>query len=96
MTKDWVTWHEQYQADTPLTRRLAIVQQRIRTALDACAPGSVRVISMCAGDGRDLLGALADHPRRTDVTARLVEFEPALVTRGRERIAATALAHWME
>jgi predicted RNA methylase len=31
---------------------------------------------MCAGQGRDLLGVLADHPRRNDVRARLVELDP--------------------
>jgi hypothetical protein len=32
---------------------------------------------MCAGQGHDVLGALPDHPRRGDVTARLVELDPA-------------------
>ena len=48
-------------------------------------PGPIRVISMCAGEGRDLLGVLGDHPRRADVTGRLVELDPEL--------AATAVAH---
>ncbi len=43
------------------------------------------MISACAGEGRDLLGVLADHPRAADVTARLVELDPEL--------AATAAAH---
>lgn len=30
---------------------------------------------MCAGQGRDLLGALAGHPRAADVRARLVELD---------------------
>ncbi|MGH8978118.1 MAG: SAM-dependent methyltransferase, partial [Acidimicrobiia bacterium] len=30
------------------------------------------------GEGRDLLGVLADHPRAGDVTARLVELDPEL------------------
>ena len=32
--------------------RLAIVQAHLRNALDQCAPGPIRVISMCPGDGR--------------------------------------------
>jgi hypothetical protein len=36
----------------------------------------VRAISLCAGQGRDLIGVLATHPRRDDVTARLVELDP--------------------
>ncbi|GHD35622.1 hypothetical protein GCM10010335_31060 [Streptomyces galbus] len=30
---------------------------------------------MCAGQGRDLIGVLAGHPRRDDVRARLVELD---------------------
>jgi hypothetical protein len=33
---------------------------------------------MCAGQGRDLLGVLADHPRAGDVRGRLVELDPEL------------------
>lgn len=47
---------------------------------------------MCAGDGRDLLGVLPQHPRRADVCARLVELDTSLVVRGRERISASGLA----
>jgi hypothetical protein len=56
---------------------LAIVQRHIRTALDQCAPGPIRVISMCAGQGHDLIGALEGHPRASDVRARLVELHPS-------------------
>jgi hypothetical protein len=52
------------------------VQAHIRDALDQCAPGPIRVISMCAGQGHDLLGALEGHPRAADVRARLVELHP--------------------
>jgi hypothetical protein len=31
---------------------------------------------MCAGQGRDVIGAVRDHPRRADVRARLVELDP--------------------
>ena len=31
---------------------------------------------MCAGQGRDLLGVLADHPRRDEVAALLLELDP--------------------
>jgi hypothetical protein len=74
---DWYDWHDEY--DTPgsgLARRLAVVQRQIGRALDGAAPGPLRALSMCAGQGRDLIGALAGHPRRRDVTARLVELDP--------------------
>jgi hypothetical protein len=35
----------------------------------------VRAISVCAGEGRDLLGVLPTHPRGADVRARLVELD---------------------
>jgi hypothetical protein len=73
---DWLAWHGAY--DRPggvLALRLAAVQERIRLTLDAAPPGSLRVVSVCAGQGRDLIGALADHPRRDDVRARLVELD---------------------
>jgi hypothetical protein len=59
------------------------VQQRIREALDVASPGRLRAVSLCAGQGRDLIGALAGHPRRDDVTARLVELDEANVRAAR-------------
>jgi len=76
MPRDWVEWHESYdRPGSNLQRRLARVQFRVREALDSQPPGPIRVLSMCAGQGRDLLGVLADHPRRADVRARLVELD---------------------
>ncbi|GAA4103731.1 class I SAM-dependent methyltransferase [Actinomadura miaoliensis] len=74
--RDWAEWHRAY--DDPrssLSRRLRTVRQRVREALDVAPAGRLRAVSLCAGQGRDLIGALADHPRRTDVTARLVELD---------------------
>jgi hypothetical protein len=75
--KDWVAWHDRYDEEgSLLARRLAVVQSRIRVALDGFPPGPIRVVSVCAGQGRDLLGVLEDHPRAGDVRARLVELDP--------------------
>jgi hypothetical protein len=38
--------------------------------------GAIQVISLCAGQGRDLLPVIAAHPRRPDICARLVELDP--------------------
>ena len=76
-SRDWYDWHAFY--DDPgsgLSRRLSWVQDQIRAALDAAPPGPIRAISLCAGQGLDLIGVLADHPRAADVTARLVELDP--------------------
>ena len=73
---DWLAWHDEYDnPDSTLARRLIAVQEQIRVALDAAPPGPLRAVSLCAGQGRDLVGALAAHPRRDDVTARLVELD---------------------
>jgi hypothetical protein len=72
----WQAWHDLYDTPTSyLSRRLATVQRHIRAALDQAPPGAIRAISMCAGQGRDLIGVLTDHPRGADVTARLVELD---------------------
>lgn len=73
---DWRVWHDKYDSpDSRMARRLRTVQDQIRTALDSSRPGPLRVISLCAGQGRDLLEVLYDHPRRNDVRARLVELD---------------------
>jgi hypothetical protein len=78
----WLDWHDAYDdPDSPLTHRLAIVRRYIGDALDAAPPGPVRVISMCPGDARDLLGVLERHPRGRDVVGRLVELDPELAAR---------------
>ncbi|WP_336216726.1 SAM-dependent methyltransferase [Nonomuraea sp. LPB2021202275-12-8] len=71
---DWVNWHDDYdRPDSHLGRRLAVVQEAVRSALDS---GAEKVVSLCAGQGRDLLPVLATHPGRDRVRARLVELDP--------------------
>jgi hypothetical protein len=65
------------------SQRLAVVCDWIRFSVEAMPPGPVRTVSICAGDGRDLVGALAEHPRRTDVQGLVVEIDPELAERGR-------------
>ena len=74
---DWYTWHDEYaNSGSGLARRLAAVQEQIRAALDRAPDGPITAISLCAGQGNDLIGALAGHPRADDVRARLVELDP--------------------
>ncbi len=89
---DWRAWHEDYEnPDSALGRRLMVVQAQIRAALDRVAPGPVNVISVCAGQGHDLIGVLADHPRRAEVTARLVELDEQNVRSARHAASAAGL-----
>ncbi len=74
--RDWVEWHRDY--DDPgslLSRRLELVQGHLRAELDHASAGDIRLISLCAGQGRDVIGVLAGHPRRDEVRARLVELD---------------------
>ena len=89
---DWVEWHTGYDDDASrLAHRLRIVQRLIRAALDALPAGPATAISMCAGQGRDLIEVLADHPRRADVRARLVELDPRNVAVARAAARAAGL-----
>jgi hypothetical protein len=73
---DWNDWHREYDdPSSRLSRRLAIVQHHLRRAIDE-RTGAVRIVSMCAGEGRDVIGVLRHHPRRDDVSATLVELDP--------------------
>lgn len=51
------------------------------------------MISLCAGQGRDLLEVLAGHPRRHDVRARLVELDSRLAEAARSRARAAGLGN---
>jgi hypothetical protein len=97
---DWYSWHEGYEApggyedeesSARLMLRLRIVQERIREALGAAPPGPVRALSLCAGQGRDLIGALAEHPRRDDVCALLVELDERNCAQARAAAGAAGL-----
>lgn len=73
---DWRDWHDNYdRPGSRHARRLRVVQRRLREVLDDSPSGPLRVVSLCAGQGRDLLGVLPGHPRRDDVRARLVELD---------------------
>ncbi len=90
---DWLEWHRPYDdPSSPLSHRLRIVQARIAEALDDRPPGPIRVVSICAGQGRDLLPVLAVHPRRADVTARLVEADGRNVTVARSAAVVARLS----
>jgi len=92
---DWHAWHGAYDDPTSgLALRLRVVQRRIVEWLDAVPAGSdgpLRVLSMCAGQGRDVVGALRDHPRRHEVRALLVELDERNVTLARAAAAAAGL-----
>jgi Methyltransferase domain len=90
---DWAAWHRAY--DDPrssLSRRLALVRATLVSALDATPPGPIRLLSVCAGDGRDVLGVLEHHGRAGDVDATLVDLDAALVESARRAAASNGLS----
>jgi hypothetical protein len=90
----WVRWHAPYEdPSSTLSQRLRAVQSMVGAALDdipgpATHPGPIRMVSLCAGQGRDVIDVVATHPRGREVSALLVELDPALVAFARERAAA--------
>jgi hypothetical protein len=75
--RDWVEWHLAYQdPESALSRRLERVRQHLAKAIDDAPAGQVSLVSLCAGQGHDVLGVLPGHRRRDDVRALLVEFDP--------------------
>jgi hypothetical protein len=93
MLRDYRAWHNDYDdPNSPLAERLRIVQRRLGELLTAAPAGPIRVISMCAGQGRDVLGVVPKHERRSDVSGVLVELDPDNVRFARETAAAAGLS----
>jgi hypothetical protein len=91
--KDWVAWHRAYEDPTsPLSARLRRVRYHLSQAIDWAPAGPVRLLSLCAGQGLDVIGVLPGHPRRDDVHAVLVESDPANATLARGAAAEAGLA----
>src|SRR4051812_42914019 len=87
MTTDWNAWHKDYDDPTShLSERLRTVQRFISARLDETGPGPVRVMSACAGDGRDLLGVLEKRDDARRVNAVLVEADQAIAARARGHV----------
>lgn len=49
------------------------------------------MLSLCAGEGRDVIGVLPTHPRRGDVTAKLVELDPDIAAAARSAVERAGL-----
>jgi predicted RNA methylase len=92
----WVRWHTAYEdPSSNLSLRLRAVQSMVRAALDEIAararagaatdPEQIRIVSLCAGQGRDVIDVVATHPMGASVSALLVELDPALVAFARAR-----------
>jgi hypothetical protein len=74
-----------------LARRLTVVQAMLRTALDQAPAGQIVLVSICAGQARDIVGVVPQHPRRADVRGRLVELDPHNASVARSGLATHGL-----
>jgi hypothetical protein len=91
---NWVAWHEAYDdPSSSLSARLRRVRAHLSDAIDRAPAGPVRLVSLCAGQGHDILGVLPGHPRRDDVSAVLVEADAANAGLARARAAGAGLPH---
>lgn len=91
--KDWIAWHEGY--DDPassLVRRLEVVRRQLDRALDEVAAAKPLLLSLCAGDGRDVIGVLAARLTQPQVEAILIESDPALAARALKAAADARLS----
>ena len=92
---DWLQWHTSYDAESSsLWRRLQFVQNQIRAVLDTRAGTPTRIISACAGKGRDLIEVVAKHAARDSVQALLIERAPDVAAVARRSIARHALRNF--
>ena len=69
-----------------------LVQAQLADALDHAPAGPIRLLSLCAGQGRDVIGVLPTHPRQDDVSAALIEADPENAETARRNAAAAGLA----
>jgi putative methyltransferase len=79
MSTNWRTWHAHYEEpESSLARRLAIVRHRVaETLAEQPREAPIRILSLCSGDGRDLLPQLASCRRHAAHTV-LVEQDQTL------------------
>lgn len=83
---DWRRWHDGYDdPSSELARRLAAVAGWVRRA----AP--TRLVSICAGQGHDVLAGLAGSAAPQRISGRLVELDEANVAAARAGLAAAGL-----
>lgn len=89
---DWKHWLSRYhEPRSPHSQRLRTVQRLITNRIIRTAPDAVSIVSICAGDGRDIIPVLAalDDPSR--VTATLLELDPRLCALAEAQVSENRL-----
>lgn len=91
--RDYEKWLNNYaKPDSPLSWRLRQVQAWLGQELDV-RTGPLTVVSVCAGDGRDLVDVLAGRVDADRVRGVLVELHPAIAEQARDRARAAGLTN---
>jgi hypothetical protein len=91
--RDYLKWHDAYDDPTSdLSWRLRQVQAHIRSTLDQ-NQGHRTILSLCAGDGRDVLQVLAERDDSLRIRTTLIELHPVLAHRAQEFAAKAGLAN---
>ncbi|MGI8433203.1 MAG: SAM-dependent methyltransferase [Nocardioidaceae bacterium] len=88
----WLAWHDAY--DDPassLSRRLNVVRWRLGEVLDASAGEPCQLLSLCAGDGHDVIPVLAARTASSPVSALLVEQDEDLARRAAAAVTSSGL-----
>jgi hypothetical protein len=89
---DWLGWLANYdEPGTPQARRLPVVRELIERAVAEHPSDELRILSLCAGDGRDVLPLIAAWRDRKRIRARLVELTPGMAERARAFVTEHAL-----
>lgn len=93
--RDWFDWHAAYDDPTSaLSLRLSIIREQIRTSLPVNSDTPFRIISMCAGQGRDIIYVLSERKSSMgSITARLVELDERNVAAARKLVADAGLTN---
>lgn len=94
MAKDWQSWHQPYaDENSPLSRRLRLVQRHVALWLDERKGEPLTVVSACAGQGLDLFKVLSTRPDVGRVCCTLLEMDERNVAAARSAFAAAALTN---
>jgi len=89
---DWVEWHAAYDdPESFLSQRRIAVTKCVVSALEHAPSGRIDLLSLCAGEGRDVIDAATDHSRAADLHGCLVELHPDIAPRARANAEASGL-----
>jgi hypothetical protein len=89
---NWLDWHLAYDdPSSPLARRLEAVRRCVDVALERTRCQEPRLLSLCAGDGRDVIPVLAKRGIAFPCPALLVEQDDDLARRATAAAATAGL-----